>query len=387
MSLRAWFQEYRLRRSHEERPLEFGDPTRVERFQIAARVKAAGQGALIEAATPDFNFELEGGAFMFSKKALALAFRFAQNNISSPGVLRELQGSKVIGTISDALSPNGLAGRIAATGDSRIHFMNVTAGAFFFPLALALHWKSLDGPADARRSIESPLLAHLDFPTREIFLPLNADRCVEAANLARCAFLATIYHEFCHIIRGHTAWLTAEYKQEDFLEVVSDGVSGPDDYSKWRRILETDADLLSGTYLSAFVARAAEREQRSGASASDALAKHASLMLTGVTLMYSWFARSTWYHSGLVRVHVVLIGLMHGLRDLDKGNRLLVKLVPQVEQIQKRLVELELLPESAADFLDGDAYDMAHHTLLKIEESDTLWTVHSPIATRRRVGV
>ncbi|MBK7848055.1 MAG: hypothetical protein IPJ73_13185 [Zoogloea sp.] len=110
-------------------------------------------------------------------------------------------------------------------------------------------------------------------------------------------------------------------------------------------------------------------------------------LLAGVTLMYSWFARSTWYHSGLVRVHVVLIGLMHGLRDLDKDNRLLVKLVPQVEQIQRRLVELELLPESAADFLDGDAYDMAHHTLLKIEESDTLWTVHSPIATRRRVGV
>jgi hypothetical protein len=93
MSLRAWFQEPDCG-APRGAPLEFGDPTRVERFQIAARVKAAGQGALIEAATPDFNFELEGGAFMFSKKALALAFRFAQNNISSPGVLRELKEAK-----------------------------------------------------------------------------------------------------------------------------------------------------------------------------------------------------------------------------------------------------------------------------------------------------
>ena len=235
MSLLSRLQKYKLRRLHHDRPLEFGDPTRVDRFEIAARIKAARQGAPITTGSPEFDFDLDSAAFMFSKKAIATAFRFAQNNISSPGVLEQLRGTKIIGTVSDSLSPNGLAGKLETSSGLSAYFMNVTARAFFFPLALALHWKSMDEPTGTRRLVQSPLLAKLEFPHQELLLPDSVEACVEAANIARCAFIATIYHEFSHLIRGHTGWLAAQYKHNDFMEVTTSGASVSADYAKWRK--------------------------------------------------------------------------------------------------------------------------------------------------------
>ena len=146
-----------------------------------------------------------------------------------------------------------------------------------------------------------------------------------------------------------------------------------------RRLLETDADLISGLYLAAFVRRSVGRETNNGGSVELSLLSHATLMLRGIILMYSGFAMSDRYHSGLVRIHVVLIGLAHGLAELDPDDQLISKLIPLVEEMQNELVDFALLPQAAANFIENDAKAMVDDSLKGIDQEGHAWLALSPL--------
>lgn len=382
MDVLRGLRKYQYRRLNRSHPFGIGSPEYVERIVIGSRIRQAGQGALVSTATPDFDFGLRVGNEMFSKQALQLAFRFAQNNLSNPDTASILHPHRVFGFISDGLLPNGIAGLVDSKIDTT-HFLNVTAGAFFLPLASALHWMAHRTIASKQGSAVWSGTSHqfltMQIGLEEIQIPSEGSVRAHAANIARCALLSTVYHEFAHIIRGHTRWANQAWNQSELRER-DDGVHAVTAGSRGvRRLLETDADLISGAYLASFVKRSVTGDMREGLPLAKSLLLRATTMLRGIILMYSWFAMSDQYHSGLVRIHVVLIGLAHALAPLDPDDGLISKLIPMVEETQTQLVDLGLLPRAAANFIEGDAYAMVHESLERINKEGNAWLALSPL--------
>ncbi len=362
---------------NKKHPFEFGNVRSQDRAMAAARIKAAGQGALL-GPTGGLNTGLKirsgqppGG------RSMELAFRTVQQFFESRAVENQLKPWSVLGFMSDSLEPNGLAGVLHSVGD-RVQFINITSGTFLHALFSAYHLLSDKAFEPALPSpgqfIEASADAAFGFPN-PVHVPIAIERRDRAVKFAVTALRVIFFHELAHVLRGHAIYVTSNGSSSAGDVLVESGPPKPESIQSVdvrRRALETDADDFSGR----FMAKEFFREFAPGdlTLTNTKFAAKAFEVLVGVVLTYSAFAKSEGYHSGSLRAYI-LLGAM--FEELGLDTKVSAKWTFQrVDALQQLMIDNTLL-HASANVLNADEAKALQVETLTYRDANMLdWLRH-----------
>lgn len=352
-------------------PFELGNVRTQDRFQAAAKVRHCGQGELLNPESIlDTGLLIPGGVSP-GIGAAALAFRGVQRFFESAAVEQRLAPWAVLGFMSDSLRPNGLAA-VLHDGDESVHFINVTAGAFFHTLCSAYHIvsdarfePSLPRPGEFIEADATRLVGIM------IQVPLSPERRTLAMKFAVAAFRITFFHELAHILRGHTAFLRRS------LGAASDAIMEADVHPTVaveavdlrRRALETDADDFSGRFMAQQFFKGFRKEELT--FEAPRFRAKAFEVVVGVVLMYSWFSETEEYHSGSLRAYVVLGSMF---MELGLNVKISANWVSErISGLQHLMIERGLPSHSTGLISESKLQDLNEQTLAYREANMRDW--------------
>ena len=341
-------------------PFELGAVQARDRIQAGARLAVRGQGRLLDTSSSlDTGLVLPGSTPSGIRSAAA-AYRSVQRFFESAVVEKRLTPWRVLGFMSDSLVPNGLAA-VLHDDDETVHFINVTAGAFFHTLYSAYHLVSdkrfeptLPRPGEYLEGHAEPLFRIA------LNIPVAPERRAFAGRFAVAALRVTFFHELAHILRAHTVYLLCEAGAGigEITEVSSSALTSSPNFDLRRRALETDADDFSGRFMAKQFFNGFRKDELS--LENPRFRATAFEVVVGVVLMYSWFAETEGYHSGSLRAYVVL-GSMFVELGLDvKTSTQWVS--DRVSGLQAMMIERGLLPSGVGFISDNQLRDLTQDT-------------------------
>lgn len=366
---------YPISKRNKTNPFEFGDVRSQDRAMMAATLQNldSPQGRLLnEHSVLDTGFVLGKGRPPGLNTARA-AFRSVQRLFESQAVEQKLKPWTILGFMTDCMVPNGLAG-VLHEKDESIHFINVTAGAYFHTLFAAFHIT-----ADKRFASDAPggvdyVVARAEnlFPI-DLHVSLNVERRQKATRIAGKALYATFFHELAHVLRGHTIFYERRVPASTSAIIEVPTLS---EYSvdPLRRAVELDADDFSGRFLAQALFQRFSKDELS--LKNPEFEKLAFEIVAGITLMYSWFARDSGYHGGSLRAYFVAGSLLTELGIAIKESAPWTR--DKISNIQELMTDLSLLPKHAVDIQEDDIYEMFDQTMNLREVKQHDWLQFRP---------
>lgn len=356
-------------------PFEFGPVTYQDRIHAGANVARADQGALLTRKSQQLVLNIGENFKPLSATNLAKgAFGQVRRLFTSQNVSQQLRPWSLVGFMSDSLSPNGLAGCIPDS-DGKTHFINLTAGAYVFPLFAGFHLMTSSTFDSGMGPTESKTVSVPGLSDRRLSIPLDPNRRATAVFFASAALMATFFHELAHVLRGHTSFYSQVHGASQIAEHGELGASYSDDFNSadnvLRRAIELDADEFAGH----FMAKAYFSDQRLIRGTDDFEAT-CFRMTVGAALLYSWLAKSDQYHSGSVRAFIFLSAIFQDIKlSSQEAGRFAFE---ALKKVQLELCSGGFLPTAAVVADSDELREAVAGTLAFKASMQREWLAHRP---------
>jgi hypothetical protein len=365
---------------------EFGNVKYEDRLMAAAKIRSYGQGELLNSGNIlDLGSAVIEGMPSNINVAKA-AFRSIKELFENSDLKDSLEPWSVIGFMSNSLDPNGLADVVRSENTS-VQYINVTAGAYLHTLYSAYHIiadprfePSLPQPGEF---FEVKVGNLFNTPVR---IPKASKRHELAHRFANAALKTTFFHEIAHILRGHVVYMnnsSLSGVQEVTSALKASNSISTLDIDLKRRALETDADDFSGRFMALHLFKDFTTTKRTFDDKS--FRDRAFEVLVGLVLMYSWFLESEGYHSGSLRIYVVL-GAMFTELGLDK--KIAAKWTSErVDAVQDLIIKGGLMRSSSTLSISKNKLIELNEITLAYRESNMReWLQYRPWDNKDKVG-
>lgn len=366
-------------RRNRSNPFEFGPVRSEDRMMVGHWVRlGAHRNSQGELLTPQSSFDtgfILPGQPSPDIAAAASAFRMIQARFENRALEKRLRPWTLLGFMSDSMVPNGMA-RIVEDARPDTYFINVTAGVFFHTLFAALHIT-----ADPRFEPDLPHGAgHIEGTLADAFagpiqVPLDAARQQLAKRFAAMALLACFHHELAHILRAHLPYLARRQGNAPVaLTERGHDLPAQETPNLLARAIELDADDFAGRFLAQDLGRGLAREAWD--LEHPIFRRRALDILSGVTLMYSWFTQDSDYHGGAARAYLLLGSMLSELKIAPKVSSRWV--YTEITALQRAMQGRGLLPIEDRAVSEADMEAMNATTLALREETMRDWLAFRP---------